>query len=35
MSAVMIKAQADDTIKDFTPVGIVANSAIVVVVQKD
>jgi len=35
VSAVMIKAQAYDAVKDFTPVGIVANSAFVVVVPKD
>ncbi|HWL31496.1 MAG TPA: tripartite tricarboxylate transporter substrate binding protein [Xanthobacteraceae bacterium] len=35
VSAVMIKSQAYDAVKDFAPVGIVANSAIAIVVAKD
>jgi tripartite-type tricarboxylate transporter receptor subunit TctC len=35
VSAVMIKSQPYDAINDFAPVGIVGNSAIVVVVHKD
>jgi tripartite-type tricarboxylate transporter receptor subunit TctC len=35
VAAVMIKAQAYDAVKDFAPVGIIANSAIAIVVQKD
>ena len=35
VSAAMIKSQAYDAVKDFTPVGIIANSAIAVVVPKD
>jgi tripartite-type tricarboxylate transporter receptor subunit TctC len=35
VSAVMIKSQTYDAVKDFTPVGIVANSAIAVIVHKD
>ncbi len=35
VSAVMIKSQAYDAIKDFAPVGIVGRSAFVVLVQKD
>ncbi|MBN8966422.1 MAG: tripartite tricarboxylate transporter substrate binding protein [Rhizobiales bacterium] len=35
VSAVMIKAQAYDAVKDFAPVGIIANSAIAIVVAKD
>jgi tripartite-type tricarboxylate transporter receptor subunit TctC len=31
----MIKAQAYDAVKDFAPVGIIASSAIAIVVQKD
>src|SRR5688572_1876769 len=35
VAAAMIKAQAYDAVKDFAPVGIIANSAIAIVVQKD
>jgi tripartite-type tricarboxylate transporter receptor subunit TctC len=35
VSAAMIKSQAYDAVKDFAPVGIIASSAIAVVVQKD
>src|SRR6187402_3376300 len=35
VSAAMIKSQAYDAVKDFAPVGIIANSAIAIVVQKD
>jgi tripartite-type tricarboxylate transporter receptor subunit TctC len=35
VSAVMIKSQAYDAVKDFAPVGTVANSANAIVVQKD
>ena len=35
VSAAMIKAQTYDAVKDFAPVGIIANSAIAIVVQKD
>jgi tripartite-type tricarboxylate transporter receptor subunit TctC len=35
VAAAMIKAQAYDAVKDFAPVGIIASSAIAVVVQKD
>jgi tripartite-type tricarboxylate transporter receptor subunit TctC len=35
VSAVMIKSQPYDAVKDFAPVGIVGNSAFVVLVQKD
>jgi tripartite-type tricarboxylate transporter receptor subunit TctC len=35
VAAVMIKSQAYDAVKDFAPVGIVANSAIAIVVPKD
>lgn len=35
VSAVMIKVQPYDAVKDFTPIGIVANSALVVVAAKD
>jgi tripartite-type tricarboxylate transporter receptor subunit TctC len=35
VSAVMIKSQAYDAVKDFAPVGLVGNSAFVVLVQKD
>ena len=35
VSAVMIKSQAYDAVKDFAPVGIVGRSAFVVLVQKD
>jgi tripartite-type tricarboxylate transporter receptor subunit TctC len=35
VSAVMVKAVAYDAVKDFTPVGIVANSAFVIAVRKD
>lgn len=35
VSAVMIKAQPYDAVRDFTPVGIIANSAVAIVVQKD
>ena len=35
VSSVMIKSQAYDAVKDFAPVGIIANSAIAVVVPKD
>jgi tripartite-type tricarboxylate transporter receptor subunit TctC len=35
VAAVMIKSQAYDAAKDFAPVGIVANSAIAIVVRKD
>src|SRR5215203_5949558 len=35
VSAAMIKSQAYDAVKDFTPVGIFANSAVAVVVPKD
>ena len=35
VSAIMIKSQAYDAVKDFAPVGIIANSAIAIVVQKD
>ncbi len=34
VSAVMVKSVAYDAVKDFTPVGIVANSAFVIVVNK-
>jgi tripartite-type tricarboxylate transporter receptor subunit TctC len=35
VSSAMIKSQAYDAVKDFAPVGIIANSAIAVVVPKD
>ena len=35
VSAAMIKSQAYDAVKDFAPVGIIANSAIAIVVPKD
>jgi tripartite-type tricarboxylate transporter receptor subunit TctC len=35
VAAAMIKAQNYDAVKDFAPVGIIANSAIAIVVQKD
>jgi tripartite-type tricarboxylate transporter receptor subunit TctC len=35
VAAVMIKSQAYDAVKDFAPVGIIANSAIAIVVPKD
>ena len=35
VSAATIKAQPYDAVKDFTPIGIVASSALVVVVRKD
>jgi tripartite-type tricarboxylate transporter receptor subunit TctC len=35
VAAAMIKAQAYDAVKDFAPVGIIASSAIAIVVQKD
>jgi tripartite-type tricarboxylate transporter receptor subunit TctC len=35
VAAVMIKSQAYDAVKDFAPVGIIANSAIAIVVHKD
>jgi tripartite-type tricarboxylate transporter receptor subunit TctC len=35
VSAAMIKSQAYDAVKDFAPVGIIANSAIAVVVKAD
>src|SRR3954447_12853620 len=35
VSAVMIKAQNYDAVKDFTPVGVVANSVLCVVANKD
>jgi tripartite-type tricarboxylate transporter receptor subunit TctC len=35
VAAAMIKSQAYDAVKDFAPVGIIANSAIAIVAQKD
>jgi len=35
VAAAMIKSQNYDAVKDFAPVGIIANSAIAIVVQKD
>jgi tripartite-type tricarboxylate transporter receptor subunit TctC len=35
VSAVMIKAQLYDAVKDFAPVGIIANSAMAIVVKSD
>jgi tripartite-type tricarboxylate transporter receptor subunit TctC len=35
VAAAMIKAQAYDAVQDFAPVGIIASSAIAIVVQKD
>ena len=35
VSAAMIKSQAYDAVKDFAPVGIIANSAIAIIVAKD
>src|SRR6476619_3132878 len=35
VAAAMIKSQAYDAVKDFAPVGIIANSAIAIVVPKD
>ena len=35
VAAAMIKSQAYDAVKDFEPVGIIANSAIAIVAQKD
>jgi tripartite-type tricarboxylate transporter receptor subunit TctC len=35
VAAAMIKSQAYDAVKDFAPVGIIANSAIAVIVRKD
>jgi tripartite-type tricarboxylate transporter receptor subunit TctC len=35
VAAAMIKAQTYDAVKDFAPVGIIANSAIAIIVQKD
>jgi len=35
VSAIMIKAQAYDAVRDFAPVGIIANSAVAVIVKKD
>lgn len=35
VAAAMIKSQAYDAVKDFAPVGIIANSAVAIVVQKD
>ena len=35
VSAAMIKSQTYDAVKDFAPVGIIANSAIAIVVPKD